>query len=113
MHGNNNPLPGTPPDPGDVRLRFLELLCYLSSSAHGAVSSSKLYGPMRLMEAAERVIELMDVLGLADDELRALARDVVANAMLIGTDEVTCREFTDGATMSVARMLKQASRTAE
>ena len=79
-----------------LRESLLELLAFLAASAHGAVSSSKLYGPLRLM----------DTLGLADAELRDLADAVVAQSMVISTDAARCREFADSATMLLAHKIR-------
>jgi hypothetical protein len=93
-------------DPKELRAAFLELLTYLATSARGTVYEPKLYGPLRLMEAAQRVIELMNRLGLGDDELNAMADRVVAEAMAISTDDKHCSAFTDEASVTFARKLR-------
>ncbi len=93
-------------DPEELRLAFLELLTYLATSAHGTIYEPRLYGPLRLMEATNRVVQLMGRLGLTDDELDAMADRVVAEAMTISTDEVHCIAFTNEASMLFARKLR-------
>jgi Family of unknown function (DUF6092) len=97
----------------DLRLSLLEVLTYLAVSAHGVIASSKLYGPLRLMEGCERLIRLMESLGLADPDLRMLADRIVSESMLISTDTDRCRAFTDEASVSLARKLKEASLQAD
>lgn len=53
-------------------------LCYLASSAVGLVEEPKLYGPLRLVDAAEQLLGIMEELGWADPFLRDL-RSFVAS----------------------------------
>jgi hypothetical protein len=95
-------------DASQLRTALLELTMYLSTSARGVVYEPKLYGSLRLMEAAERVIELLDKLNLSDDELNELSDRIVAEAMLISTDADHCATFTDDASLLFARKLRDA-----
>lgn len=92
----------------ELRLAFLEILTYLATSARGTIYEPRLYGPLRLMEAANRLIHLMGRMGLSDTNLDAFARRVVAEAMAISTDESRCIEFTDEASLIFARALRDA-----
>lgn len=92
----------------ELRFSLLETLTFLAASAHGAVESQKLYGPLRLMEAAERIIRLMDACGLADEELRELAEQIVAMAMPLATDAEQCSAFTNEITLLLTHRLKAA-----
>jgi len=53
-------------DIDEVRLQMHLLLCFLTSSARGLAHEPRDYGPLRLMDAASRLIEAMEKTGLAD-----------------------------------------------
>lgn len=102
-------MPGLPSiEPGELRTACLELLTYLATSARGVIYEPRLYGPLRLMEAANRLIHLMQRLGVSDPELDALAERITAEAMLVSTDEARCVDFTDEASLTLARKLRDA-----
>jgi hypothetical protein len=96
-------------DRTELRRSLVEVLAYLSASAHGALASSKLYGPLRLIEGCERLIRAMEEIGLADPELNKLADDIAAQGMLLSTDAERCRAFADHLTVVLAGKLKHAS----
>ena len=50
-------------------VKILEMLCFLIVSARTLVDEPKVYGSMRLVEAAERLLSLVDELGLHDEFL--------------------------------------------
>ena len=92
----------------DLRRTLLELLTYLATSARGVVDEPRLYGPLRLMEAASRIIHLMDRLGLSDDDLNTLASQILAGAMILSTNDEWCKTFTDSASTTFASKLRDA-----
>lgn len=85
---------------------FLELLTYLAASAHGAVDEPRLYGPLRLIEAAQRTINLMDRFDLSDNDLNRIAERFIDEAMVISTDESQCATFADEMVLLFARKLR-------
>ncbi len=92
-------------NPHEMRIAMLELLTFLGSSARGAIDEPKLYGPLRLIEAAQRVINVMDGLGLSDDELNAIADRFIDEAMQISLDESYCAKFAEEVTELFATKL--------
>jgi hypothetical protein len=89
------------------KIRFFELLAYLSTSARGLVYEPKLYGPLRLLEAVDRLIDLMDELELADEELITLANKITTDAMMISTNPNYCVKVTDDLSLLFANRLRQ------
>jgi hypothetical protein len=55
---------------------LLLLVGFLLTSAHGLVDEPKSYGPARLLEAAGRVLEMMDQQGLIDDSVRGIKDEI-------------------------------------
>jgi hypothetical protein len=93
-------------NPQELQEAFLELLTYLATSARGAVDEPKLYGPLRLIEAVQRTIYLMDRFDLSDDDLNGIAERFIDEAMVISTDEAQCATFTDEMALLFARKLR-------
>ncbi len=47
-----------------VESGMIDLLCFLAVSARELLNEPKIYGPMRLMEASQRLTELADASGI-------------------------------------------------
>jgi hypothetical protein len=90
----------------ELRFAFMEILTYLATSARGTIDEPRLYGPLRLMEAANRMIHLMEQLGLSDPDLDTLRHRIVSEAMVISTDEAACIKLTDEASLIFADKLR-------
>jgi len=55
---------------------LLLLVGFLLTSAHGLLDEPQSYGPTRLLDAAGRVLDMMDEQGLIDDALRGIKAQV-------------------------------------
>ncbi|MEM3489957.1 MAG: DUF6092 family protein [Nitrososphaerota archaeon] len=62
------------------------LISYLVTSARGCVDEPKSYGPFRLVDAASRLIEIMNKYGISDDTLIAIARTIDKDKFSTMTD---------------------------
>lgn len=56
----------------------IRLLCFLAVSARELVDEPKIYGPMRLVEAAQRLVELAEDSGIRHDLLTEVAQRIEA-----------------------------------
>ncbi|MDQ7793562.1 MAG: DUF6092 family protein [bacterium] len=61
---------------GPFRENLRQLLCYLAASARGLMSEPAEYGPLRLMEAASRLIGAMTAAGMGDPGLEQALRQI-------------------------------------
>jgi hypothetical protein len=59
-----------------LRDELLLLVGFLLTSAHGLLDEPQSYGPARLLEAAGRLLEMMDEQGLIDDSLRVIKAEI-------------------------------------
>jgi hypothetical protein len=59
-----------------LRDELLLLVGFLLTSAHGLLDEPPSYGPSRLLEAAGRVLGIMDEQGLVDDSLRGIKAQI-------------------------------------
>lgn len=80
-------------------------LCYLLSSAVGLVDEPRLYGPFRLVDAAERVMDIMSELGLSDSFLADLRELIAAEKDRVMTDEPGFLALLDEAVQRLAEEL--------
>lgn len=103
----------TKPESGDeLRAALLELMVYLVTAARGNVDEGAGYGPLRLLEGAQRVARLLDDAGLADEELKNFATEMTRKAMDITKNPDLTRQTADDALeMLVAKLEVQNSAT--
>lgn len=60
----------------DLRNELLLLVGFLLTSAHGLVDEPESYGPTRLLDAAGRVLAMMDEQGMLDGSLREIRAEI-------------------------------------
>jgi hypothetical protein len=56
----------------DLTGELLLLIGFMLTSAHGLVDEPKSYGPARLVEAAGRLLDMMEERGMLDDSLKEI-----------------------------------------
>lgn len=68
--------------------KYYELLSYIISSAYNCVKEPKIYGPLRLIETAERLIRLLDEDAIVENgALLKLAEKIEDKKLLCMSDE--------------------------
>ncbi len=60
----------------DLTNDLLLLVGFLLTSAHGLVNEPKSYGPTRLLDAAGRVLAMMDERGMLEGSLREIRAEI-------------------------------------
>jgi hypothetical protein len=56
----------------DLRDEMLVLVAFMLTSAHGLVDEPQSYGPARLLEAAGRLLDMLEEQGILDDSLKEI-----------------------------------------
>jgi hypothetical protein len=56
----------------DLRDEMLLLVGFMLTSAHGLVDEPQSYGPARLLEAAGRLLDMLEEQGILDDSLKEI-----------------------------------------
>jgi len=69
-----------------VEGRLTEIMCYMAASARNCVDETKMYGPLRLVEAIGRIIDCLEEEGASSEELRAIREEIEAGKYLVMTD---------------------------
>ena len=88
-------------NPEILRQDLVFLLSYLLTSAHGLFDEPPRYGPLRLMDAAGRLLSIMETADLSDPSLQELRQALEAQRLSRADDEVT-RAFLDQACLQLA-----------
>jgi hypothetical protein len=86
-----------------------EMLAFLFSSAHLLVDEPHLYGTIRLLDAASRLLGFaLDGTQLQDDQfLRELKEDLDRRKLLLLTEEEAYCQYLAELTLTVARQMKR------
>jgi len=82
-----------------------KLLAFLITSARGCVDEPPLYGPLRLIDAASRLIDIMEKEGKANEETLKLKELIEKKKYLVMYDEEGFIEFLDELSKELARSL--------
>jgi len=70
----------------DLRDEMLLLVGFMLTSAHGLVDEPQSYGPARLLEAAGRLLDMMEEQGMLDDSLKQI-KGIIDNERFGPMDE--------------------------
>ncbi len=88
-----------------------KLLTFLIVSARGCVEEPPIYGPLRLIDAAERLIALMDNMGKADERLREIMKTIHEGKFSVMKDEAEFIKLLDDLVLKISRIIKEAQPT--
>jgi len=72
---------------------FFGLLCYILTSARGLMDEPKMYGPFRLLDAASRLISILEKYNMADDFLIEERKRIEEGKYSVMDEEEKFREF--------------------
>ncbi|MEM1991888.1 MAG: DUF6092 family protein [Nitrososphaerota archaeon] len=88
-----------------------KLLTFLIVSARGCVDEPPLYGPLRLIDAAEKLIELMDKMGKADERLKEIMKTIHERKFSVVRGEKEFINLLDELVLKVSKIIKEAQST--
>jgi hypothetical protein len=60
----------------ELRRQIIDLLGFLLTSAHGLFDEPKSYGPLRLVDAAGRLLEISTAAGINDEFLNSIGKAI-------------------------------------
>lgn len=87
---------------------IFELLCYMIVSARNLEQETKMYGPLRLVDAASRLIEILEESGIGDEFLSQVRSMIEANKDKVMTDKEGFVAFLDDLALKMVGRLKEA-----
>lgn len=88
-----------------LREDLVNLMGYLLTSAHGLYDEPAGYGPFRMLDAAGRLLTIMEAANLADPFLMQIRQDIDENRFG-SSDDQALRDFLDQACLQYAAGLK-------
>lgn len=87
---------------------IFELLCYMIVSARNLDQETKMYGPFRLVDAASRLIEILEESGIGDEFLSQVRSMIEANKYKVMTNKEGFVAFLDDLALKMVGRLKEA-----
>jgi len=86
--------------------KHFQLLAFLITSARGCVDEPVLYGPLRLVDAASRLIDIMEDEGKSNDEISKLKELIEEKRDLVMCNEEEFIRFLEGLSKELAKIIK-------
>ena len=91
----------------EIRSSWLELFCFMSSSARGLVGEPALYGPFRLVDSLEKIIVILENLGMADEFMEKEKAKIAEKKLIAITDRDAFIDFLDEIVIDFTKELKK------
>ncbi len=87
--------------------KHFQLLAFLITSARGCIDEPKLYGPLRLLDAATKLIEIMEEEGKCDEDILKLKELIEESIDTLMYDEEAFIESLDELTKKLAKIIRK------
>ncbi len=87
------------------RYEIVKLIAYMITSAKGLVTEPKLYGPLRLIDSASRLIKILDERNLATEELKELKEKIDKRKIVLMSSKEEFLKLLDELVADVAKIL--------
>ena len=89
-----------------VESKIFELVCYMVTSACNLLRENRLYGPFRLVDAASRLIALMEEEGLESERLKRIREQILAGQYSVMEDEKAFADFLQDLVFSLVPLME-------
>ena len=90
-----------------------ELICYMLISAKNLDRETKMYGPFRLVDAASKLIEILEKNGICDEFLSQVRTIIESNKNKLIEGKEEFLSFLDDLTLKMVLRLKESGLTKE
>lgn len=87
---------------------IFELICYMLISARNLDQETKMYGPFRLVDAASKLIEILEKNEIYDEFLSQVRTIIKANKYKVMTNKEDFVSFLDDLVLKMVVKLKEA-----
>ena len=87
---------------------LFELICYMIVSARNLDRETKMYGPFRLVDAASKLIEILEKNEIYDEFLSQVRTIIEVNKYKVMTDKEEFLSFLDDLVLKMVAKLKDA-----
>jgi hypothetical protein len=89
-----------------VESKAFELVCYMVTSACNLLNENKLYGPFRLIDAASRLITLLEEEGVRSKRLEEIRERIIARQYSVMEDEKVFADFLQDLVLDLIPLMK-------
>lgn len=89
-----------------VESKAFELACYMVTSACNLLNENKLYGPFRLIDAASRLITLLEEEGVRSKRLEEIRERIIARQYSVMEDEKVFADFLQDLVLDLIPLMK-------
>ena len=90
----------------EIRKSWLEIFCFMTTSARGLVGEPADYGPFRLIDSLEKIIDLIEKQGLADEFLKVEKEKIATRKFVMITEKDEFLKLMDELVMDFTKELK-------
>lgn len=90
----------------ELKNEFFALLAFLAVSARNCVDEPKLYGPLRLIDGASRLIEILEKAGIEDPFFQEVKEKIDQNKYTVMSDRNQFVQFLDDLTKAFSKKIK-------
>ena len=90
---------------GHLEAKAFDLLCYMVTSAANLPTENRLYGPYRLIDAAARLVTLLEEEGVRSDRLADVRARIQAGQFMVMEDEQAFCQFLHELALSLVPLL--------
>ncbi|MDD4904280.1 MAG: DUF6092 family protein [Candidatus Bipolaricaulis sp.] len=82
-------------DKRELEAKIFDLIGYMTSSARNLMDETPLYGPFRLVDAASRLIAILEGAGVESPRLASLRREIDAGKYSVTATPAEFKAFLD------------------
>lgn len=90
-----------------IEQEFFELICYMVTSARNLISENRLYGPFRLLEAASRLLDIVEKLNVKSARLEAIKKQIEDGKYSVMESEEKFTRFLEDLVMALVPLMDQ------
>jgi len=91
----------------NVDEELFSLICYMVTSARNLVRETKMYGPLRLIDACGRLIGILERMGTNSEFLSKVKTRIEANKYGVMSDEKAFVDFLDALILDLVGQLQE------
>jgi hypothetical protein len=85
---------------------FFELICFMVTSARNLIQENRLYGPLRLVDAASRLVDILEKLDLKSPRLKAIQERIEAGENTVMESEDKFTAFLENLVMELVPLMQ-------
>ena len=85
---------------------FFELICFMVTSARNLIQENRLYGPLRLVDAVSRLVDILEKLDLKSPRLEAIQERIEEGEDTVMESEEKFTAFLENLVMDLVPLMQ-------